>query len=437
MLLSDELFLAEEENVEQQPDAEKPWKILVVDDDEEVHNLTRLVLSRYTFKDRPLEFIDAFSAREAREKILEHPDTALILLDVVMEDEYAGLELARQIREEINNQLVRIILRTGQPGQAPETKVVMEYDINDYKEKTELTAKKLFTTVTASLRAYHSLITIANIRDELESTVQTRTAELRETNHRLEQTLRMIREDEEAGKRLQLRLLPTNELHIAPYTFSRYLASSLSVSGDFLDYFEIDSDHIGFYCADVSGHGVSSAFMTIILKTIISSYLRDFKAGKDGSLLDPAAILKRLNAELLTEDLGKHITLFFAILERNTNRLTFANAGQFPYPVLTTPGGQTQLLEIRGTPLGLFDFSRYENKDILLPDECLLTIWSDGILEILPGDETTEKLERLRFLTHNMEHTLSEVISLSGIDLQVGLPDDITVLMIRRRKPNG
>ncbi len=134
-----------------------PFKILLVDDDPEIHNLTRLVLQGYSFDRRGLEFISAYSAREAKELIGKHPDTALVLLDVVMETEDAGLDVVRHIRDILGNNLVRIVLRTGQPGQAPEREVILNYDINDYKEKTELTAQKLFTMITTSLRSYRDL----------------------------------------------------------------------------------------------------------------------------------------------------------------------------------------------------------------------------------------------------------------------------------------
>jgi PAS domain S-box-containing protein len=143
---------AEEKVVE-----DKLWQVLIVDDDLDVHAVTRLALHKIRFKGRGLKFLSAYSRKEAFVVLRDTPDIALVLLDVVMETDDAGLSLARQIRGELNNQLIRVVLRTGQPGQAPEQSVVIEYDINDYKSKTELTAQKLFTTVVSSLRAYDSL----------------------------------------------------------------------------------------------------------------------------------------------------------------------------------------------------------------------------------------------------------------------------------------
>ena len=148
--------------------ADNAWKVIVADDDEEVHALTRLVLGGYSFEGRGLRFLDAYSGRETVDLLRQHPDTALVLLDVVMETETAGLDTVRAIREDLDNHTVRIVLRTGQPGQAPENVVVDRYDINDYKSKTELTAQKLYTTVTASLRSYRDLLTIQAQREGLE-----------------------------------------------------------------------------------------------------------------------------------------------------------------------------------------------------------------------------------------------------------------------------
>ena len=140
------------------------WRVLVVDDDADMHHVTRLVLSDFKFQDKSLELISAYSAKEAFEILAKPNDIALVLLDVVMETEDAGLVLTRQIREQLKNQLVRIVLRTGQSGKAPETEVVGAYDINDYKEKTELDRTKLFTTTFAALRAYRDIMKVEDAR---------------------------------------------------------------------------------------------------------------------------------------------------------------------------------------------------------------------------------------------------------------------------------
>ncbi len=146
-----------------------PWKLLIVDDEEQVHAVTRLVLSDFEFEGRGLEFISAYSGMEGAKRLMEHPDTAVILLDVVMEFDHAGLHLARQIREEFNNHSVRIVLRTGQPGQAPEKRAFLDYDINDYRTKTELTSDRLFTAMVGALRNYKDIQRIKALYEQVKA----------------------------------------------------------------------------------------------------------------------------------------------------------------------------------------------------------------------------------------------------------------------------
>jgi signal transduction histidine kinase/CheY-like chemotaxis protein len=144
------------------------WKVAIIDDDPAVHDGTRFALSDYALNGHGIEILSAYSAADGRELLKAHPDMAVVLLDVVMEAESSGLELVDVIRNQLKNETVRIILRTGQPGQAPERRVIVDYDINDYKAKTELTADKLFTTLTAALRAHQQLKRMAETRRGLE-----------------------------------------------------------------------------------------------------------------------------------------------------------------------------------------------------------------------------------------------------------------------------
>ncbi|KZN52657.1 DUF3369 domain-containing protein [Pseudoalteromonas luteoviolacea] len=147
------------------------WKVIIVDDEPEVHAVTKLALSDFEFQKKKLEFLSAYSGEEAKQVVTDHPDAAIVLLDVVMETDDAGLKVAQFIRETAKNNNIRIILRTGQPGQAPERQVIVNYDINDYKSKTELTAQKLFTVVMSSLRSYRDILSIDQSRQGLEKII--------------------------------------------------------------------------------------------------------------------------------------------------------------------------------------------------------------------------------------------------------------------------
>jgi response regulator RpfG family c-di-GMP phosphodiesterase len=141
-----------------------PWKVLLVDDEPDIHDITKLTLSRFRLDGRGLTFLHAYSGAQAKEVLAREQDIALVFLDVVMEREDSGLEVARWMRQELDNQFSRIVLRTGQPGQAPEERVIVDYDINDYKEKTELDRTKLFTTTFAALRAYRDIMKVEDAR---------------------------------------------------------------------------------------------------------------------------------------------------------------------------------------------------------------------------------------------------------------------------------
>ena len=180
------------------------WKIIIADDQEEIHTVTKLVLDEFSFEGRKLKFLNAYSGEETKELFKEHDDIAFILLDVVMETDDAGLQVVRYIREEMKNNIVQIVLNTGQPGQAPEHEVITKYAINDYKSKTEFSAKKLITSLTSSLRAYSLSSSLHRANEELneyryhlEDLVHQRTYELEQENEERPTAERALRQSTE------------------------------------------------------------------------------------------------------------------------------------------------------------------------------------------------------------------------------------------------
>jgi diguanylate cyclase (GGDEF)-like protein len=172
----DDLVFLEEHPAEPAAHANREvWRVMIIDDDEDVHSTTTFALGNLDMQQRPLEFVHAYSASQAREMLKHEQDIAVILLDVVMEQDDAGLHLVRYIRETLKLADVRIILRTGQPGYAPEIDAIRDYDINDYKTKSELTRIKLFTTVTAAIRSYEQIRKISNSRRGLDQIVHAST----------------------------------------------------------------------------------------------------------------------------------------------------------------------------------------------------------------------------------------------------------------------
>ena len=159
---TDFLFVDEDREAVESISKDK-WEVLIVDDEVDIHRVTKMALGGVNFQNKGINFLSAYSGTEARKILLENRSIAVIFLDVVMEESDTGLKLVKYIREDIENKNVRIILRTGQPGNAPQNDVVLNYDINDYKTKTELTSERLFATMITSLRSYKDITTIEKL----------------------------------------------------------------------------------------------------------------------------------------------------------------------------------------------------------------------------------------------------------------------------------
>lgn len=421
------LFAADVEVAEQE---QACWTVLIVDDEPEIHQITLMALRDFSFLQHKLQFISAFSAAEAQDILRQNNNIALILLDVVMETDDAGLMLVRYIREQLHNQLVRIILRTGQPGQAPEHRIILDYDINDYRSKTELTVQRLTTSLVSALRAYIAIEQLAQLNENLEQQVQARTQQLESTNQQLQQSLAELEAGVRAGKTVQFKLLPAPSLHCAEYEFCHGLYPSEYMSGDFVDYFAVDEHKVAFYIADVSGHGVASAFVTVYLKRFIGAKLESYQRGGFSRLIDPAAILADLNKELLKEKIGKYIALFYAVLDTRTAEITYANAGAFPWPLLVQQQ-HGSYLELKSTPVGMFDFASYKNQRLLMQENSSLVLWSDGVLDVLPQQNTEQKLQHLLQASAE-QNDLAALLKALAIDPTQPLPDDLTILKLTR-----
>jgi signal transduction histidine kinase len=200
MINTDSVIFANEQVSDIQKSSDN-WKVLIVDDEKDIHRVTEIALNDFQFKRRGIEFLSAYSGGEAREIIINNPDIAVILLDIVMEQDDEGLQVVKYIRETLKNRFVRIILRTGQPGHCPERDVILNYDINEYKEKFELTTQKLFTSMVSSLRSYEDIIRLDGLNTNLEGMIKARTVELENINKELQDFAYIISHDLKAPLR--------------------------------------------------------------------------------------------------------------------------------------------------------------------------------------------------------------------------------------------
>jgi PAS domain S-box-containing protein len=276
---------------------------------------------------------------------------------------------------------------------------------------------------------------LRELNEQLERKVKRRTRQLEKANRRLKHSLTRIRDDERAGRRIQFKLLPPIFTRIGSFDCSRYLWPSMSVSGDFVDYFSINEHTLGFFMADVSGHGVSSALVTVLLKSMMTLLLHQYQTEQDATLFDPAECLRHLNTELITENTGKHVTIFYGLLDNQKEVMTYASAGQFPPPFISG-NGTVHKIESRGTPLGLFSDSHYQNTEIAVPPTYTLALFSDGILDIMPGDDIPWKLKHLKDLVGQPGFSRDMLAQHFHPDRKEHLPDDIAFLCIKCGNPS-
>ena len=215
------------------------------------------------------------------------------------------------------------------------------------------------------------------------------------------------------------------------YQFSRHLLTSQYLSGDFVDYFAVDGDHLGFYMADVSGHGVSSAFVTVMLKSFMGRYRELYRQNRDRGILNPAETLSRLNREIFGCHMDKYLTMFYGVINWSNHQLRYSGGGQFPFPILFD-GEHASYVGKKSLPIGLFDFANYQTESLQLPPQFALVLISDGILETLPQTSLRDKQAFLLEIVDATELTIENLIQKLGLDQSGSLPDDVTLLLIKR-----
>lgn len=244
-----------------------------------------------------------------------------------------------------------------------------------------------------------------------------------------------LRSDQEAGRRIQFQLLPSEGLRIGNYRFTRRLFPSQYLSGDFIDYFPVGGDHLAFYIADVSGHGAASAFVTAMLATLVARHLEAFARGESAVVLSPGRLLTSLNQELGLQRFRKHVTMFYAVIDLRAQRLTCSSAGQYPFPLLEGADG-VSVLETSGRPLGLFTDSQYTQRQVELGSVRRLLLASDGVLEILPAVAGETRIDRLAAIFREASD-IEALVRALGVDPADRRPDDVTLLLVEREFPHA
>jgi sigma-B regulation protein RsbU (phosphoserine phosphatase) len=255
--------------------------------------------------------------------------------------------------------------------------------------------------------------------------------ELETVYRQVNKNLAELQQDQIAGRLIQQRMMPPEECSINGLSMHRYMKSSLYLSGDFIDHIRLDEDCVLFYLADVSGHGASSAFLSVLLKNITNRLTREFLESDANNVISPAAVVAQINSELLDFDIDKHMTVFMGMLDRNSHILTYCVGGHLPMPLLSQ-NDEVQYLPGLGSglPVGLFDDAEYTDLTQQLEPEFKLLLSSDGIFEILPCDQIADKEEQLRKILQQSNSRLEGLVDALNINDIDAVPDDIALLSI-------
>jgi len=389
--------------------------VLVIDDEPLLRTLFTLHLKRNGF-----EVLEAEDGQEGI-RLLREKDPDLLICDMRM-PKIDGLGVLKLVRQEKPQKPIIMISGAG--------------SINDVVNALRLGAwDYLLKPLSDSAILIHAVNSCLH-RVQLEEENLKYRRKLEETNNELQASLAVLREDQEAGLLVQSALLPASESRFGEYSFSHFVIPSLYLSGDFLDYFEIDERFLGFYIADVSGHGSSSAFVTVILKTLISELLRDYKKQQDRMILRPDLVFEYLNAEILGAGLGKYLTMFYAVMDKVSHKLSYSIGGHYPRPIIST-GNNFKYLTGEGFPIGMFDFAEYSAECIEVPDNFSLFMFSDGVFEVINEGNQQDKEEALLELCVLSDLSIPSIKEYLKIDPMGGLPDDITLLLLKRKEAYG
>ena len=263
---------------------------------------------------------------------------------------------------------------------------------------------------------------------ELSARIRAAVTRVMPTDLRIAGQLDTLERDQRAGQYVQLRMLPSSPMKIDRYQLAHRVQPSMILSGDFVDYFRIADRYFAFYIADVSGHGASSALITVILKNFFRRMRREYQPRM---LRDPGRILALLNRELLDHSLGKHVAMFIGIVDLKADTVSCANAGHFPHAIHAS-GHEAEFLELTGKPVGLFDAVDYDVAELPLAAGDSVVTFSDGVLEVLHEDGLAAKEARLKDCAAASAPDLGALWHGIGVVDGAPGPDDLTCLMVSR-----
>ncbi|SDH48534.1 two-component system response regulator RssB [Pseudomonas panipatensis] len=384
--------------------------LLIIDDDEVV----RESLAAY-LEDSGFKVLQANNGQQGLQVFQQElPD--LVICDLRM-PQMDGLELIRRVGEMAVETPVIVLSGAGVMSDVVEA---LRLGAADYLIKPLEDLAVLEHSVRRALDRAFLRAENRRYREKLET-----------ANRELQASLNLLQEDQNAGRQVQMNMLPVTPWDADGLRFAHQIIPSLYLSGDFVDYFRVDERRIAFYLADVSGHGASSAFVTVLLKFMTTRLLYESRRGGSLPKFKPSEVLSHINRGLINCKLGKHVTMLGGVIDLETDRLTYSVGGHLPLPVLYVDG-EARYLEGRGLPVGLFEEASYDDRTLDLPKSFSLSLFSDGILDVLPGTTLKEKEAILPEQVVAAGGTLDGLRQVFGLAKLGEMPDDIALLVLSR-----
>ena len=295
-----------------------------------------------------------------------------------------------------------------------------------------LGASDFFVRPVEDPQALHESIARCVRQRQMRRELQDSRQRLEAANLELRGTVKVLEQDQQAGRQVQLAMLPESPMVSGDFVFSHTVIPSLYLSGDFTDYFTVGDRYVTFFMADVSGHGSSSAFATVLLKNLFARKRSDFLRKNDATILSPVGMLKRANHDLLDLDVGKFATMVVGVLDLVNNSLRYSVAGHLPQPVLMSSEG-ARYLRGEGSAVGIMVDAHYEEHMLELPARFTLALFSDGILEILPPQSLIEKEKYFLNVFDEAAESPEVLAHRLGLNTVETAPDDIAALFISKR----
>ena len=277
-----------------------------------------------------------------------------------------------------------------------------------------------------------TLLRVNNLADARQH-AQAYSSELERTNDELQESLRLLKQDQLAGLEVQKSLMPESPLKFGDYEISHSITPSLYLSGDFVGYNFVLDRYLLFYFADVSGHGASSAFVTVLLRFMIGRVIRRHQLEKDYVALAnaPDGLIEHINSQLLATGLGKHLTIVAGSLDTETNRLRYVVGAQQPQPILIT-NGKAEYLPGKGKPAGIFEEASWQVEEISLPDTFAFVLLSDGVSDLIPDKDLAAKEQTLLSYLATGSNDIDSLKEKIFLDYIEDPQDDISVLLLSR-----